>query len=123
VSLSNRFISLILMPLAVAFNSAEGAPQKQGNKKSLDIPAPVIVSPRGSLLGNLNFSKTLPGPSATLLVKDPNSLKIHNFNCASLNRASTDLLMGIDSKNAVPFTNPEQIKDAKGRLGCKSYDI
>lgn len=123
VNLSGYFISLISIPLAVTFNSGEAAPHRLNHQKSLDIPAPIIVSPRGSLLGNLAFSKTLPGPAATMLVRDPVSGTVYNFNCARLNIASTALLTRIKLENAAPFTNTEQVKDAKGRLGCKSYEI
>ncbi len=121
MNLSGYFISLILIPLAVS--SGETAPHKLDHQKSLDIPAPIIVSPRGSLLGPLDLSRTLPGPAATMFVRDPVSGTVYNFNCARLNIASATLLTGREPKKAAPFTNKEQVKDAKDRLGCKSYEI
>lgn len=123
VNLSGYFISLISIPLAVTCSSGGAAPHKPNHQESLDIPAPIIVSPRGSILATLNFSKTFPGPAATMLVRDPVSKLVYDFNCARLNMASVALLTRIKLENAAPFTNTEQTKDAKGRLGCKSYEM
>ena len=113
----------MLTPLAVTLSSANAAPDSRNHQKSLDIPAPIIVSPRGSLLGPLNLSKTLPGPAATMLVRDPVSGTVYDFNCARLNMASVALLTREKLEKAAPFTNEEQVKEAKNRLGCKSYEI
>lgn len=121
MKLSGYFVSLISIPLAISSGGAD--PHKLNHQNSLGIPAPIIVSPRGSLLATLNFSKTLPGPAATMLVRDPVSGTVYNFNCGRLNMASIALLTRTKLENAAPFTNTEQIKDAKNRLGCKSYEI